>query len=172
MKRSWIIDFTKTQTINFFLWNKMFFDAKLKKGTKMLFLHNYYKSSQQALEWVIFPGFLTRSDRSCVCTCIPTVVFYYTDIWGKKTFCTLTHGLSVSRLFHLRLSTLEDFDKMMKSNILHILITEFMHKEVQKLRTMMNLLENSGELHQVCIHMNYIEDTLKEYSMTVWESFL
>lgn len=107
----------------------------------MLAIHNGLKRSLQALQRVNFPLFFhllipavcgTAFNQSCIDTPISR---------RKKTFRTMTNIFIVPRKCYRVLSTLEDFEKVTKYNILHSFHMDFILTQVQKLRTKMNLLE-------------------------------
>lgn len=86
----------------------------------MLVFHCALKCSIQAFERVIVQCFLTRSDRSGVWNCFPTVLYYYADIQGAKTL-RKKQGLIDPGACHRCMITLEDLEKMKNSNRHHFL---------------------------------------------------
>lgn len=125
----------------------------------MIVVHKDLKHSLQTLEPVTFPRFLTRSDRSGLWNYFQTVLYHCADIPVPKNICTAKYGLIVPRPCYQFLETLEYFEKMTHSNISHSLRTAFIREEVQKLRTNLKFLENSGDLQQVRVLKKNIEDT-------------
>lgn len=123
------------------------------------------------MERVTVSGFIARSDLSGVGNFLPTVLSYYDDIQVSQKLCIVINGRVDPRRFRWCLCTVEDFKKM-TSNICNNFRTDFMCREVQKLRIEIKWLEHSGQLHQVRLPKENIENNLKYFSLARIQSFL
>lgn len=73
---------------------------------------------------------------------------------------------------HSCVCTRNDFEKMTYYHILHSLRTAIIREFLQKMRENIWPLDSSREFYQGLPHKKAIEDTLKDYFLDGWESFL